>query len=72
MIINEEKLENILKLFYPDTDFDGHIDKTDVNYIIRSVENLLAEINTKKSEDRERGHDVGQMNIYDYLENLSQ
>ena len=72
MKINEEKLEGILKLFYPDSDFDGHIDKEDVNYIIRAIENLLAETNTKKLEDRERGHEYGQINIYDYLDSMGE
>lgn len=66
--INEESLEKLLEKFYPDTDFEGFIDKSDVNLIIRSIENLLAETNTKKLEDRERGHEDGQMNIYDLLE----
>lgn len=66
--INEEALESILKKFYPDTEFEGKLEKADVNLIIRALENLLAETNTRKLEDRERGHEDGQMNIYDLLE----
>ena len=70
MKFEPEKIEKILQKFYPDSDYAGEIAAEDVNYIIRSLEMVLADINTKKAEDRERGHEDNQMNIYDYLESL--
>lgn len=70
MKFEPEKIEILLQKFYPDTDFNGEILAADVNYIIRALEMVLADINTKKAEDRERGHEDNQMNIYDYLESL--